>query len=186
MSPYLRARLMASLLVAVVLVSLYSVFTIPTRMKDVGNPQVKEAAQKPADAPNIVVPVVNDQTPVPLSELKGKIVILDFWATWCGPCRMSMPEIDEVYLKYKDKGVIVAGISVDKEEARAQYKILRKSVHYPTVMSLDVKGLLEAFEVTGLPAMYVFDQNGNKHASISGYRPGWLEGVVQELLKKRP
>ncbi len=187
MSPYLRARLMVSLLVVVVVVSLYSLFSMPTRLKDRDAPQVKEVAvTKPSAPKEPVIPIEEGKPPVPLSQLKGKIVILDFWATWCGPCKTSMPEIDEVYLKYRDKGVIIAGVSVDKEDARSRYVIIRKSVHYPTVMALDIPGLLDFFDITSLPSVYVFDTNGKRVASIGGYRPGWLEDVVTDLLKKKP
>lgn len=186
MSPYLRARLMVSLLVVVVLASLYSVFSMPTRMKNASEPKVREASKKPDSPKEPLVPLADGTPPTPLSQLKGKIVVFDFWATWCGPCKISMPELDEVYKKYKDKGVIVVGVSVDKPEDVKRYEIIRKSVSYPTAMASDVKGLADMFEISSLPSMYVFDQNGKKRKSISGYRPGWLEEVIEDLLKQKP
>jgi len=176
---------MVSLLVAVVIVSLYSLFTVPVRMKDMDKPKLTEAAKPNNALKEPVIPLANDQTPVPLSTLKGKIVVVDLWATWCGPCKMSMPEVNDVYNRYKSKGVLVVGLSVDKEDARPQYGIIRKSLDYPTAMAKDTPGVLDFFDTQGsIPAMFIFDQSGKLAASQSGYRPGWMEAVIQDLLKK--
>ena len=94
------------------------------------------AAKDFGAAPDIVFPAGTAGLPARLSELKGKVVILDFWATWCGPCRMSIPELVHLYEKYKDKGLVVVGVSTDEPETLQNIPdtVEELKINYPIVI----------------------------------------------------
>lgn len=90
------------------------------------------AAEKPA--PNFVL---NDLAgnEITLDNLKGKVIFLNFWATWCGPCRHEIPDFIEFYTKYKDSGMEIIGISVDKSVSKVKSFIDENKINYPVAMA---------------------------------------------------
>jgi thiol-disulfide isomerase/thioredoxin len=122
-----------------------------------------------------------------LSDVKGKVVIVDFWATWCGPCRMSIPELVDLQAKYKNKGLVVVGISVDdekvskgelvafKEKMRINYPILRAN----DKVYVDYFGRTSGFSI---PTLFVIDREGKVRNRLVGFEPGVLEKSLQNLL----
>ncbi len=96
---------------------------------------------------------------VSLASLKGKVVLLDFWATWCGPCKAAMPEMQKIADDYKDKGVAVYGINVwEKKEDAAKKYIESKGFTYPTLLSGD--DLAKQYGITGIPTLVVIGKDG--------------------------
>lgn len=98
-----------------------------------------------------------------LESLRGKVVLLDFWATWCKPCVKSMPELDAMYRDYQARGLSVVGVSVDQGEDRAKKvtKFLsKKPVGYPIVIDGEKAASWEAFNVAALPTLYLIDREG--------------------------
>ncbi|HEY3883936.1 MAG TPA: TlpA disulfide reductase family protein, partial [Vicinamibacterales bacterium] len=79
--------------------------------------------------------VLNDKfnNPVRLADYKGKVVLLNFWATWCGPCQMEIPEFVDLYSKYKDKGLVIVGISIDDSAAQLQPFTKQWHMQYPVL-----------------------------------------------------
>jgi thiol-disulfide isomerase/thioredoxin len=96
---------------------------------------------------------------VSLASLKGKVVLLDFWATWCGPCKAAMPAIQKIHDDYKGKGVAVLGINTweNKEDAAKQY-IGKKGFTYPCLLKGD--DLAKAYGMTGIPTLVVIGKDG--------------------------
>ena len=96
---------------------------------------------------------------VSLASLKGKVVLLDFWATWCGPCKAAMPAIQKIHDDYKGKGVAVLGINTweNKEDAAKQY-IDKKGFTYPCLLKGD--DLAKAYGMTGIPTLVVIGKDG--------------------------
>lgn len=113
--------------------------------------------------PSVRLPTLDGKSSVDVVELvgegKAKVLIVDFWASWCGPCRRSMPELSALAQAYKDKGVVVVGVNReprDKEAARAAWAELA-----PSFDSLvDSKGLGERVGLTSLPSSYIVDRSG--------------------------
>lgn len=100
---------------------------------------------------------------VSLQSMRGKVVLLDFWATWCKPCVKSMPELDAIYRDYQRLGLMVVGISVDqgKDREKKVKKFLdKKPVGYPIVVDGDSNASWEAFDVAALPTLYLIDRDG--------------------------
>ena len=97
-----------------------------------------------------------------LYNLRGHIVLLDFWASWCGPCLAEMPNIKAIYQKYHDKGLEILGVSLDEKPTAWKNAIEKKKLNWYQVSSL--KGwkcpVAKRFQVTGIPRMYIIDQEG--------------------------
>ena len=93
-----------------------------------------------------------------LQELRGKVVLVNFWATWCPPCRKEMPDLQALYDKYKDQGFIVLSIS-DEEAAKVAPFIAERKISYPIVLDPGRRAN-EAFAVEGIPKSFVYDRQG--------------------------
>jgi peroxiredoxin len=93
-----------------------------------------------------------------LRDLKGKVVLVNFWATWCPPCRKEMPDLQALYDKYKDQGFVVVSIS-DEEAAKVQPFIAERKITYPVLLDPGRK-INDLFQVEGIPKSFVYDREG--------------------------
>jgi len=93
-----------------------------------------------------------------LRDLKGKVVLVNFWATWCPPCRKEMPDLQALYDKYKDEGFVVISIS-DEEVAKVQPFIAERKITYPVLLDPGRK-VNDLFQVEGIPKSFVYDRAG--------------------------
>jgi peroxiredoxin len=93
-----------------------------------------------------------------LQDLKGKVVLVNFWATWCPPCRKEMPDLDALYNKFKDQGFVVLAIS-DEEAAKVSPYIAEHKISYPVMLDAGRK-VNDAFIVEGIPKSFVYDRSG--------------------------
>jgi len=119
-----------------------------------------------------------------LERYNGRVVIVDFWASWCKPCRQSMPWLDELSTRYAGHGLVVVGINVDAERADAE-KFLR-DVPVTFEVFFDPAGsLAQRFKVPGMPATYIFDREGvlaESHLGFKQAQRSTFEARVRELL----
>jgi len=134
-------------------------------------------------APDFTLKHVNSGVGISLASLRGKVVILDFWATWCPPCIKGIPEFSELYLKYKDQGLDVVGISVDRAGPSVVKKFVEKN-KVPYAIAMANMDVVDAYEVyTGIPTTIVIDRNGRIVEKVIGYRPkSFFENHVKNLL----
>jgi thiol-disulfide isomerase/thioredoxin len=125
---------------------------------------------------------------ISMADLKGKVVVIDFWATWCGPCVAEMPEMKKLYAEYKDKGVEFIGVSLDSPEDQGGLKKLKefvaeKQITWPQYYQ--GKGWESEFSrswgINGIPTLFIVDAEGNLHSTQAR---GQLESLIPELLKK--
>jgi len=93
-----------------------------------------------------------------LRDLKGKVILVNFWATWCPPCRKEMPDLQALYDKYKDQGFLVLSIS-DEEAAKVSPFIAERKISYPVLLDPGRK-VNDAFVVEGIPKSFVYDREG--------------------------
>ncbi len=125
---------------------------------------------------------------VSLKQYRGKVVLLDFWATWCPPCRTSIPDLVELYKNYKKKGLVILGISmdsrvrVDDERLKRFGKILK--INYP-ILRHDLNVVENYFgkKAPSLPTMYVIDRKGQVRDIFEGHDAEALKKSVEGLLK---
>lgn len=104
-------------------------------------------------------------TPVNLANLKGKVVLIDFWATWCGPCRKVLPDLVETYKEYHGQGFEIIGISLDKDQSPLQQYLEETGMTWPQYydgLGWDNK-MAQRFGVRAIPHIVLIDKNGAVH-----------------------
>lgn len=139
------------------------------------------ATQIGMPAPEIDLPTP-EGTQLPLSSLKGKIVMVDFWASWCGPCRKDMPFVVKLYEKYKAKGFEILGVSLDQDKARWVDAIKHDGITWPQVSDLKFWdcAAAKAYAVGAIPYTVLIDKEGKILAK--GLRGHELEVAVDAAL----
>jgi thiol-disulfide isomerase/thioredoxin len=125
--------------------------------------------------------------PVSLTEYKGKVIVMSFWATWCGPCKEEMPHLEKMYKAYQDQGLVVLSISADDARAMSQVKGYIRSKGYTFPVWLDPTSTAVGLYNPGktLPYTVVIDRNFQIAHQHTGYTPGdevELEARVKKLL----
>ncbi len=114
-----------------------------------------------------------------LKDLRGKVVLVNFWATWCPPCRKEMPDLQALYEKFKDQGLVVLAIS-DEESAKVSPFLAERTITYPVLLDPGRK-VNEVFEVEGIPQSFVFDRAGKLVAqSIDMRTRGQFLGMLAQ------
>jgi peroxiredoxin len=109
--------------------------------------------------------------PVSLSQYKGNVVLVNFWATWCGPCQQEMPLLDQMYKKYKPAGFTLIGVNVDKEAPAVKELLTRKPVSFPVLLDPE-NAVSRAYHVADMPSSVIIDRKGIVRYVHRGYRPG--------------
>ena len=113
------------------------------------------------DAPEIALPSATGDT-VRLSSMKGKVVLLDFWASWCPPCRSSNKELTKIYPKYKDKGFEIYAVSIDDDKSKWTKAIAKDKVSWTQVNDMggwDAKTAV-SWKIDAIPTSYLIDKDG--------------------------
>jgi len=118
------------------------------------------------------------------ADMKGKVVIVDFYATWCGPCMAAIPHNNELLRKYKDKGLVIVGVCTsDRGQGRMEQTAKEKGIKYPTARDPELKAE-RAWRVHYYPTYAIVDRKGI--VRIIGLQPENVEKVVQKLLNEAP
>lgn len=140
-------------------------------------------------APDFSLPDLDDQ-PYRLSQFRDRVVILDFWATWCGPCKLAMPLVNKVHLEYQDKGLVVLGINLEGRDKNPRVKqLIEEAGHQFVILQGGMMGvgIDQVYGVTGIPTTFVIDKQGIIRYRHIGYRENldqMLAREVEELLKQ--
>ena len=127
-----------------------------------------------------------DGNNVRLSEYRGQVVLINFWASWCGPCRQEFPLLDELHQKYQPMGFTVFGVNVEQERELAD-KVLREiPVTFPILFD-DQNEVSEEYDVDAMPATVLVDRSGEIRFMHRGYKPGYedlYEKQVRALIRE--
>lgn len=133
-------------------------------------------------APEIALPDAKDSI-VTLSSFKGKVVLIDFWASWCYPCRQSIPGVVKLYNKYKSKGFEVLAVSIDSK--RSEWKKASKYFKLPYTSLLDPNGwnakVIGTYGINGIPATFLLNKEG-RIVAIDEEGPA-LEAAIKQWLE---
>jgi thiol-disulfide isomerase/thioredoxin len=126
---------------------------------------------------------------IDMTDLKGKVVVIDFWATWCGPCIAEMPKMKELYAKYKDQGVEFIGISLDQPEDKGGLSALKEycknnDIGWPQYYQGNfwASEFSTSWGINAIPALFIIDADGKLHSTEAR---GKLEVLIPELIAKR-
>jgi peroxiredoxin len=139
-------------------------------------------------AADLALPIHAGQPAVPLSSLQGHVVLLDFWASWYTPCRRNMQQLEELYEKYNDKGLVVVGVSLDHADTRNQVpKFLRElGITYPTCFGDQIFDMRSKYKFKTQSQLYVIDKHGKVRDHINSVDPHLdLEEVIVKLLSEK-
>jgi thiol-disulfide isomerase/thioredoxin len=143
------------------------------------------AAEPGSAAPEVAMPRLDApaQT-LSLASLKGRVVYVDFWASWCVPCRLSMPALDALYRRHGARGFSVVGVNKDQSPADAERFLKRVTVTFP--LASDARdAAARAFDVKAMPSGYLVDRKGvvrNVHRGFTAETAVELEREIETLL----
>ncbi len=134
-------------------------------------------------APEFSLKDANGQT-AHLSDYKGKVVLLDFWATWCGPCKIEIPWFMDFERQFKDRGFAVVGVSMDEDGwAAVKPYLMRVQINYRVLLGNDQVGSLYG-GVDSLPTTFLIDRQGNivsKHIGVTSDKEEFKDAIVHLL-----
>ena len=108
---------------------------------------------------------------VSLAQYKGQVVMLNFWASWCGPCRQEMPLLEDIYKKYNKLGFTLIGVNVEPDSNAANNWLKQTPVTFPVLYDRESK-VSQAFAVSGMPTTVIIDRKGNVRYRHVSYKPG--------------
>ncbi len=115
-----------------------------------------------------------------LSEYRGDVVMINFWATWCGPCRQEMPLLDELYSRYQRVGFNLLGVNIDDDSRRAMQMIDELGVDFPVLFDAR-KEVSKLYEVEAMPVTVLVDREGTVRYIHHGYKPGYEEKYLDQI-----
>lgn len=120
--------------------------------------------------------------PISLSDYKGKVVFIDFWATWCPPCRLSIPYVEKLYEQYKDnEDFVVLGINLEESKEDITKFMKKQKMNYPILLS--DKKVISNYKITSIPRFFLIDRNGEIYNKYVGFAPG-VEQLWQKDIEK--
>ena len=114
---------------------------------------------------------------------KGKYVLIDFWASWCGPCRQAIPKVKELYSQYKEKGLEVLSVSIDTDKKAWAKAMADEKMPWQQLLSPDKDKTMKDFMFSGIPTLYLLDREGKIISKYTGYSPD-AEAAIKAVLDK--
>jgi len=115
-----------------------------------------------------------------LSEYRGDVVMINFWATWCGPCRQEMPLLDDLYSRYRRVGFSLLGVNIDDDSRRAMQMVEELGVSFPVLFD-ESKEISKLYQVEAMPVTVLVDREGTVRHVHHGYKPGYEEKYLTEI-----
>lgn len=122
--------------------------------------------------------------PVSLADFRGKVVFLDFWASWCPPCRASIPEVEKLYQEMKDRGLVVLGINVENNPEAARDFARSRGIEYPVLLGDEQTA--RAYQIRGIPAFFIISPDGKIAHRYIGFQPALAQQWRSDILKLLP
>ncbi len=136
-------------------------------------------ALTPSAAPTFELAAMAGKT-VNLAQYKGQVVMINFWATWCGPCRTEMPLLENIYKKYKPMGFTLLGVNVEPDSAGASEWLKATPVTFPILFDTDSR-VSKLYAVQGMPSTVIVDRKGQVRFLHRGYKPGDENAYLDQI-----
>ena len=147
----------------------------------------KEEKSSTGLAPDFTLQTL-DGHEITLSQLKGRVVLLDFWATWCGPCRESIPHLIQLYQDYHGNGLELVGMDLDKGDVETVRRFVQSAnIPYPIIVTPD--DVARSYKVSGIPATILIDKEGRIRERMAGFSSAIADKLtrkVAELTSEKP
>jgi peroxiredoxin len=115
-----------------------------------------------------------------LKEQRGKVILVNFWATWCGPCREEMPHLNRLYEKYRASGFSLLGVNVDEDSRNAAGVASQLGVKFPVLLDSD-KQVSKLYDLNAMPSTVLIDRDGKVRYMHRGYRTGTEQEYDQQI-----
>ena len=165
-----------------------ALFSQDTLIKLSQKEKLKKALQDINKAPDFTLLALNDSS-YTLSMMEGKVVLINFWATWCGPCRMEIPEFNELHKSYQGKGLEILGISVSDNKKQLENFSKSFAVDYPMLYgsAKDMNKIMRDYDgVYAVPSSFLIGKNGNivwkyPGAILKNYDPQTFSDLVYKI-----
>ena len=138
-----------------------------------------------AGAPDFTLPTVNGPN-LRLHEQRGRVVMVNFWATWCGPCRVEMPHLNRLYEKYRGSGFVLLGVNIDENPRAAADLAAKLGMKFPVLLDTDKK-VSRLYDLSAMPSTVLIDRDGRVRYVHRGYRDGYeltYDTQIRELLRE--
>jgi thiol-disulfide isomerase/thioredoxin len=142
---------------------------------------------EPVPAPDLTLETMGGRQ-INLADQDGKVILVNFWATWCGPCRREIPDLVKLYSDMKDEGLIIVGIAVDQEGAEVvEPYVQEQSINYPIVLDPDQSTEAHFDAMYGLPTTYVVNPEGQIVRRVLGVFPvDDMKPTLKDMLDSAP
>ncbi|MES9972805.1 TlpA family protein disulfide reductase [Candidatus Thiodiazotropha sp. LNASS1] len=137
------------------------------------------AAKQPSMAPDFTLKS-REGVNIKLSELRGQVVMVNFWASWCGPCRQEMPLLQQLFDRYQSLGFSLLGVNVDEDRAAADKMLSDVPVSFPILYD-DRSKVSKQYQVKAMPSTFMVDRDGRIRYLHKGYKPGYEEEYQQQI-----
>ncbi len=121
-----------------------------------------------------------------LAEQRGQVVLVNFWASWCGPCKQEMPQLNRLYEKYRGSGFVLLGVNIDDDARLGAATAARWGLRFPVLLDAD-KAVARRYDLGSMPATVLIDRDGRVRYLHRGYREGMEEAYerqIRELVKE--
>ncbi len=142
-------------------------------------PRAFSATAPSSAAPDFTLRSV-DGPNVRLQEQRGQVVLVNFWATWCGPCRQEMPQLNKLYDKYRAAGFNLLGINIDDDGRRAGDVVRKLGLRFPVLLDSD-KAVSRLYDLSTMPTTLLIDRNGSVRHVHNGYLAGYEDQYDKEI-----
>ena len=148
------------------------------------SPQAVPAIAPASSAPDFTLRTMAGPN-LRLQEQRGQVVMINFWATWCGPCRQEMPHLNRLFEKYRASGFVLLGVNVDDDPRNAAEVAAKLGVTFPMLLDTDKK-VSHLYDLGSMPSTLLIDRDGKVRYLHRGYQSGYedtYEKQIRELLK---
>lgn len=131
------------------------------------------------EAPNFTLKSLRGDN-IKLSEHRGEVVMLNFWATWCDKCKQGFPVLNNLYLKYRDKGFTLLSINNEEDLKKVRKWLRGKNVAHPILLDPS-HAVSDKYEVSDMPSTYILDRDGHLRYVTNGFEPGFEDEVLKQV-----